>query len=432
MTKWEGKNVSVFGLGKSGFAIAERLLPLGVNVFITDAKEQTPETVQKLKELKISYELGEHTDKAIENKDLIVLSPGVNPDLQILQTARKNGVQIISEIELAYRFFSKPIIAITGTNGKTTTTTLIGELLRAGGKKVAVGGNIGVPLISMDDSDLDFIVAEISSFQLQTIVSFRPWISLLLNITEDHIERHKSLENYAIAKSRIFLNQKKSDFLIYNGEDPNVLVIVKRSEATLIPFTKKGADDILGVTSSKLPIKGEHNVENAMAATLVAKIVGIDKKIIRDTLISFKGVEHRIEFVCEKNGIEFYNDSKATNPDSTIVALKALNRGNKSIILILGGRDKGTSLDMMNEEIKKRVKKVVLIGEAAKRFEESFTQSGFFDFVHAKDFESAIKTSYSLAEKGDRVLLSPACASFDMFANFEERGRVFKSIAREL
>ncbi len=432
MTKWEEKKVSVFGLGKSGFAIIKKLKALGAEVFLTDSGKPDVESENALKELKVKYEFEKHSEESISNKDLIVLSPGVNPSLPILKKAKELNIPVISEIELAYRFLSKPIIAVTGTNGKTTTTTLIGEFLKAAGKKVAVAGNIGIPLVSIDDTDLDFIVAEISSYQLETIVTFRPWISLILNLTEDHLQRHKTMDNYGIVKSKIFENQKKTDFLIYNAEDPIVSKLVLKSEARLVPFYKHEAEKVLHIDSIDMKIKGEHNIENALAASLAAKIAGVKPETISDVLKNFPGVEHRIEFVRELNGIKFYNDSKGTNPDSTIVALKALGNKDKNIVLILGGRDKGTSLDKMVEKINETTKKVVLIGEATERFKEALETSGFKQTVIAKDFKSAVKDAYSSSKSGEIVLLSPACASFDMFKNFEDRGEIFKELVGQL
>ena len=340
MTKWESKNVTIFGLGRSGAAAARRLVPLGAKITITESLPEDKldqELIREMKHLGIKLEMGGHTEAAIEKTDLVVMSPGVHLDLPVILEAGKKGIPVISEIELAFRFLCKPIIAVTGTNGKTTVCTLIGEFLKAAGKSAAVAGNIGRPLVSVDDTDLDFVVAEISSYQLETIVTFRPWISLLLNLTEDHLERHKSMNAYAAAKARVFMNQKRNDYLIYNADDKLVNALASNSEAVNIPFSKKTAF----LDPAGMLIPGEHNLENSLAAAHAARLCGVPLETVRQVLATFPGVEHRIEFVTEKNGVKFYNDSKGTNPDSTVVALKSLSTGKRNIILIAGGRDKG-------------------------------------------------------------------------------------------
>ena len=431
MTKWEDKKVTIFGLGKSGIAAAKRLIPLKAQVTITESLGEDKldkNLLSEMKDIGAKLELGGHTNASIEEAELIVLSPGVHLDLPVLLEAKKRNIQVISEIELAYRFLCKPIIAATGTNGKTTTCTLIYEFLCAAGRPVAIAGNIGTPLISIDDKGLDFIVLEISSYQLETILTFRPWISLILNLTEDHIERHKTIEEYAAAKARIFMNQRKTDYLIYNAEDKIVSSLVTQSEARLVPFSKKRSF----LDQKDMIIPGEHNLENALAAALAAMICGVPEGTIKKVIASFSGVEHRIEFVAEKRNIKFYNDSKGTNPDSTIVALKALSNGSNNIILIAGGRDKGGDLTDLVHMISDNVKNVVLVGEAAERFSRSLKSNNYDNLIFARDFSEAVLTSYSLASPGDSVLLSPACASFDMFSNFEERGKIFKELVLKL
>ncbi len=435
MTNWQGKNVTVFGLGMSGLAIAKKLSSLGSHVFVTDsnAEDKLDQTILKeLKLMNVDVELGGHSAKSIEKAELIVLSPGVPSTIKILNDARQKNIPVISEIELAYRFFTKPIIAITGTNGKTTTTALIGELFKAAGRRVAVAGNIGVPLISIDDSELDFIVAEISSYQLETVVSFRPWISILLNLTEDHLTRHGNMEEYGRIKSKIFSNQRKTDYLVYNADDPLVTDIAIKSEARLVPFSKRHAQEFFVMPISEIKIKGEHNLENAMAAVAAAKIAGVINDVISLVLRTFPGVEHRIEFVRDVDGVQYYNDSKATNADSTIVALKALGSMSKNIILILGGRDKGGDLTAMAQKINETVKKVILIGEATERFEQALLKSGFKNIEKATTLNQAVIRSQNSSSAHDIVLLSPACASFDMFKNFEDRGEQFKTLVKQL
>jgi UDP-N-acetylmuramoylalanine--D-glutamate ligase len=318
-------------------------------------------------------------------------------------------------------------------------------MLKDHGCRVAVAGNIGHPLISVNDSKLDLVVAEISSYQLETTKNFKPWISIILNITEDHLTRHKTMEGYAKAKSKIFGKQDKDDFLIYNIDDKKVAAMVRAAKCKKTAFSqdKKIKDGIFvdkgtifyGARPvcriSEIKIKGRHNVENCLAAVAAAMLCKVPASSIRKTLMDFKGVEHRIEFVKRSAGVSFYNDSKGTNPDSTIVAIKALYPAHK-IVLIMGGRDKMTDLKPLCREIKSHVKDVVLIGEAKDRFRRSLKKSGYKNIFEAKTFSEAVKRSNELAASGDAVLLSPACASFDMFRNFEERGKVFKKIVAKL
>ena len=432
MNGFKNKNITVFGLGKSGIAAAKKLALLGAKVTVTEVKPVSgidPSALKEIQELKVDLEIGGHSSKSIRSADLIIVSPGVHLDIPVLEEAKAKGIPVISEIELAYQILTKPIIAVTGTNGKTTTTALVGEMIKAAGKKVAVAGNIGYPLTSVDDHQLDFIVAEVSSYQLETIQNFRPWVSLILNIQEDHLERHHSISEYIAQKARIFKNQTGDDYVIYNQDDPFVVEMVKGVKAKLIGFSKNHPETIT-LAPSEIKIPGEHNLENALAAAQVAYVCGIDKKTVEDVLRTFPGVEHRIEFVARIDGIEFYNDSKATNPDSTRVALETF-RG-RGMVLILGGRDKGVSLDSLGRKVKGLVKNVVLMGEAAARFEKAFREIGFDAIYHAQSLADAVKKSFSLAKEDEIVLLSPACASFDRFANFEERGRVFKQEVQKL
>ena len=408
-----GKNITVFGLGKSGLAAARKLTSLGAIVRTTDSK------------------IKEHALDDIDGVDLIVVSPGVHLDIPVLVEAKKRGIRIISEIELAYQFLKKPIIAVTGSNGKTTTATLIGEMLKAGGKKVTVAGNIGNPLVEVDDSNLDYIVAEISSYQLEAIDKFKPRLSVILNIQPDHLERHHSMEEYIKQKAKIFMNQTGDDYVIYNQDDPEVSRMVQGATCQVLGFSKDKAAEIITIKPEEIKIPGRHNLENSLAAASAAYLCGVSKAAVAQVLRSFPGVEHRIEFVLSINGIDFYNDSKGTNPDSTMVAIDTFP--GRGIILILGGRDKGTDLSLLMEKIKKNVKDVVLIGEAADRFDKALLAAGYQN-IHPAGFsmEDAVKKAFSLASKGDIVLLSPACASFDMFSNFEERGRSFKDLVTTL
>jgi len=414
------KNITILGYGKTGQAVAAKLKTLGYNIFISESNPGQAE---------FKSEFGGHTLAAIEKADLIVVSPGIHLDIPVLEEAKKRKIPIVSEIELAFSFIKKPIIAVTGTNGKTTTTTLIGEMLKAAGKQTSLAGNIGFPLIAVDDSRLDYIVCEVSSYQLEAADKFKPFIGVILNIQPDHIERHGSMEEYINQKKKIFASQVKSDFLVYNQDDPQVVQMIYGAKAAKVGFSLDNLT-ILGINPEEMLIPGKHNLSNALAAANAARLCGVNEKTIGAVLKTFPGVEHRIELVREIKGIKFYNDSKATNPDSTMVALESFP--GQPIILILGGRDKGTSLDQLCETIHKHVKQVVLVGEASQRFKAALEKSRFNKHLAASSFKQAIDLAYRSASAGDIILLSPACASFDMFANFEERGRVFKDYVQEI
>ncbi len=450
------KKITVFGLGLSGLAVVKKLVALGSQVFVTESiceNKLTREALKTLKELGVKYECGGHTRKAIKQAELIVVSPGVHLDLEILEEADASGVPIVSEIELASWLITKPIIAVTGTNGKTTTTTLIGEFLRAGGYKVAIAGNIGFPLISVDDRDLDYVVVEVSSYQLETCQTFHPWISLILNLTEDHLQRHKTMTNYAAIKGRISQRQTKKDYLVFNLDSAPVRNIARTAPAFPIPFSRKKklplgyylkgnwlvstekhkTQRIIKAKSIKIP--GNHNLENVLAAVAAARLCSVDLKAIRKTLENFNGVEHRIELSGVIRGVSYYNDSKGTNPDSTIVALDSFQnkaKAKKRVILLAGGRDKMGSLDDLCRKIKNTAKKVVLFGEARERFGEALTGKKYANLSSVSNLDEAVREAYQIAQPGDVVLLSPACASFDQYANYEERGRHFKQLVKTL
>jgi UDP-N-acetylmuramoylalanine--D-glutamate ligase len=369
-------------------------------------------------------------------------------DLKIepIQAASNKGIQILSEIELAYQFIDIPIIAVTGTNGKTTTTLLIGEMLKEDGKKVGVGGNVGDPLILFAEGGdrWEVLVVEISSFQLEAIEKFRPRISVLLNITEDHLDRYTGYEEYIEAKARIFANQNSGDVAVLNGDDPIVLGFREKVEAKKILFSlrerlSEGAyaneDHIvlnLGAKEEKYSLartllKGIHNVENMMAALTVARVYGCSKKAIEAVLNRFEGLEHRLEFVRQIKGVRFYNDSKGTNVGSVVKSLQSFS---EPVILIAGGKDKNGDLRPLRELIQSRVKQLILIGEAKERMNRELG-----DLTHTamtKTLEEAVLLAYQTAKKGEVVLLSPACSSFDMFKDYKERGKVFKDAVRRL
>lgn len=446
---FNGKKICIMGLARSGIAAAERLAACGAAIRISEYRNAVDVPHAAHQQTNIPVEYGGHTVEFCCDSDMIVVSPGVHLDIPVIVEARKREIPVISEVELASMFFTKPIIAITGTNGKTTTTTLIGEVLKRSGYRVAVGGNIGHPLISIDDSNLDYIVAEISSYQLEAIDTFRPHIALILNLTEDHLERYHTMEAYGAAKKRLLMNQRSDDFVVYNDDDPLVKDMVKDAAAKKVPFSRRRPvengtfindgylvrlkENIIETVIKKeeIKIKGDHNVENCLAASAATLLCGVPAKEIAAALRDFNGVEHRIEYVRTVRGVDFLNDSKATNPDSTIVALNAV-ASDRNVVLILGGRDKGGDLRSMCGVIAVKARSAVLIGEAADRFEASLRESGFNDIERAGSMDEAVNKCFSKASEGDKVLLSPACASFDMFSDYEHRGRVFKEIVRNL
>jgi UDP-N-acetylmuramoylalanine--D-glutamate ligase len=447
------KRVLVVGLGKSGVASALFLRAHGARVTVSDTKsgDDLRDEIPALLDHGIAVETGGHGERTFREQDLIVVSPGVPVDAPLLQQARSLGGVVIGEIELAARFLAGPIVAITGSNGKTTTTTLTGEILAAGGLATLVGGNIGTPAISLAErAKADTItVLEVSSFQLETIQSFRPKVAVVLNITPDHLDRHKTFETYTDAKARIFENQQGDDFAVLNEDDATCVKLAARTRAQVFWFSrqkevKQGAwvreGKILfrdGATQreimqvSEIPLKGAHNLENVLAAICAGALMRCTPEKIRQAVIDFKAVEHRLEFVATIRGVDYYNDSKATNVDATIKAIESFPA---NIHLILGGKDKGSDYSVLNDLLRQRVKRVYTIGAAAGKIESQIisARDGGPEVVHAETLENALKKANGVAEGGDVVLLAPACASFDQFKNYEERGQVFKEIVRGL
>lgn len=435
-------------MARTGVATAKFLEARGSIVTTTEAKseEEMGEVVQELKGLGLLTEWGGHRTETFIKQDLIVVSPGVDLKIEPIQRAMEKGIPVLSEIELAYQFIGIPIIAITGTNGKTTTTLLIGEMLKEDGKKVAVGGNVGDPLILFTDGrdGWEVVVAEISSFQLEAIEAFRPWLSVLLNITEDHLDRYPRYEDYIEAKAKIFLNQNASDFALLNQDDPEVMRLAERVKAKKFFFSLKSKPQEGAFSNGKsiylklneieeeysltsVPLKGIHNVENMMAAVVAARLYGCSKKAIETVLHQFKGLEHRLEFVREIGGILFYNDSKGTNVGSVVKSLQSFSN---PIHLIAGGKDKKTDLTPLRKLIHERVKELILIGEAKERMSRELGNLTLT--VMVETLEEAVQIAYQHAKAGDIILLSPACSSFDMFKDYKERGRVFKEIVSRL
>lgn len=439
------KNILIVGLAKTGISTIKYLSKLGANIIVNDIKkeEDLKEILCELKSINnIKYILGYHPEN-IDNIDLVVVSPGVPLDLDFILKIKNKKIDLIGEVELSYRINNNPyIIGITGTNGKTTTTSLTYEIFKKGMKDAYKVGNIGNPIIdTVETVNKDSVlIAELSSFQLESINSFRPNISVILNITEDHLNRHKTMENYINAKFNIFKNQTKDDFVILNYDDFSIRELESKINSNIIYFSTKEKLDrgiyleedniiinldkkINLINKNKLTLKGEHNIQNAMASILISYIYGIDISDIKYVLENFSGVEHRQELVADIKGIKFINDSKATNPDSTI---KALNSYNEKIILILGGMDKGTNFDEVLEVAKKNVKGLILLGETKDKINSIAIKKGFTNIKIVNNMNEAVLNSYKMAEKGDIVLLSPACASWDMYKSFEVRGKDFK------
>ena len=459
------KKVVVIGMGISGLASARALVERGAKVVVMDTQsaKELKEPLSQLLRLKVKTVVGGYDQKLLKEANLVVISPGVPTDLSALRVARLRSIPIISEVELAYQINPNPfIIAVTGTNGKTTTVTLIGEILKRDklsacgqaqtGRKVKVAGNIGLPLVEeiKGAKSLDFVVTEVSSFQLETIDKFRPKISLILNVTPDHLKRHKSFKSYLEAKKRIFLNQKKGDYLILNLDDPATFNLASQTKAKVIFFSQReelreGAyirrepEERIVINLKRrrfevckveeVRIKGRHNLENVLASSIISFICGVNLNNLRSVLKEFPGLEHRQERVAKVEGREFINDSKGTNPAATIQALEAFT---PPIILIAGGEDKGLKFDGLAKVILKKVKALIVLGEAAGRMKEEFSEYGFSQIKRVSSLKEAVNLSFQLASSGEVVLFSPACSSFDMFSSFEERGRVFKEEVERL
>jgi UDP-N-acetylmuramoylalanine--D-glutamate ligase len=442
------KRVLVVGLGKSGVASALFLKAHGARVTVSDTKsgDELRNEIPVLLDHGITVETGGHGERTFRGQDLIVVSPGVPVDAPPLVQARSMGEAVIGEIELAAQFLPGPIVAITGSNGKTTTTSLTGEILTASGLPTLVGGNIGTPAISLAERAKaeTAIVLEVSSFQLETIETFRPKIAVVLNVTPDHLDRHRTLEAYVDAKARIFENQGGEDFAVLNADDTTCVTMAVRTRARVFWFSRQkevtqgawvrhgnilfrdGTQQREIMQVSEIPLKGAHNLENVLAAVCAGALMGCAPEKIRQAVREFKAVEHRLEYVATIRGVDYYNDSKATNVDATIKALESFPA---NIHLIVGGKDKGSDYTVLNDLLRQRVKRVYTIGAAAGKIE---SQIKGVEVVHAETLENAVRKANAVALPGDVVLLAPACASFDQFKNYEQRGQVFKEIVRGL
>ena len=445
-----GQRVLVLGAGVSGIAAAKVSASLGATVVLSDSKPagNLKHFSEDFAGLSIETVLGRQDEKLLEEVDLVILSPGVSIYAPLVETAMQKKIPVWSEIELAFHLCQAPLIAVTGTNGKTTTTTLIGEMIKLAGRNVIVGGNIGAALseeIRHLASD-GIAVAEISSFQLEAVHTFRPHIALVLNLTPDHIDRHKTFEAYQAAKEKLFAMQDANDFVVLNYDDPLVREMTERAPSTPFFFSRRemlpegacvedgkivirwGGQKETVCAISDMKLFGGHNVENALAACAAAYLAGVGIGTMSEVLRTFAGVEHRIEPVAEINGVTYYNDSKATNPESSNKALEAFSG---RIILIAGGRDKNTDLSTFMALVKAKVDRLILIGEAADRFEKAARAAGYNSIERAAGFAEAVDLAYQIAVTPQVVLLSPACASYDMFDNYEQRGRVFKGLVRQ-
>ncbi len=435
----KNKIIGIIGYSRTGKAVAEFVQKRGGKVKVSelsDSRELEKELIEKGYE----YEIGKNSFEFLKDCDLIVISPGVPSKSSFVLELEEKGKDIISEIEFASYFIKSKIIGITGSNGKSTVTSMIYHILKESGVDATIGGNIGIPLIKFTEENSEYFVVELSSFQLEKIKKFRPFISVLLNITPDHLDRYSNFEDYAIAKFNIFKNQQDTDFAVLNIEDEyikNNLNTIKASKVlysirkeNVNMYTKNNKiiyEDEEILEFSDIPLLGIHNIENTMAVVGVMKIVGLKNSEIKKGIKTFKGLEHRTELCGEVGGVKFINDSKATNIDATY---KALISFDSPIILILGGKDKGGDFTVLNDLIKSKVKKLILIGAAREKIKKQLDRD--IEFIEVNTMEEAVRTSYSLAEKGDLVLLSPACASFDMYKNFEERGRDFKNLVKML
>jgi UDP-N-acetylmuramoylalanine--D-glutamate ligase len=444
----KAKRVLVVGLGKSGIASALFLADQGARVAVSDSKTQAElrQEIPVLLDHGIEVETGQHGERTFHDQDLIVISPGVPFDVPPLVQARKAGIPVIGEVELAGRYLKGKIVAITGSNGKTTTTSLTGQIISASGRPTLVGGNIGTPAITFVSKATDdtWVVLEVSSFQLETVETFHPKIAMVLNVTPDHLDRHHTFENYAAAKIRIFENQTTADFAVLNADDSTCVAMAAKTKAAVHWFSRlrgveRGAfvrgNEIIWrdadqeqtiMPIAEIALKGAHNIENVLAGVCAGMLAKVAPADIRRAVVNFKAVEHRLEYVATISAVEYYNDSKATNVDATIKALESFAGG---IHLILGGKDKGSDYSVLNDLLESRVKQVYTIGAAAKKIESQIRGT---EVVSTGTIDNAVRRASESATPGDIVLLAPACASFDQFVSYEHRGRVFKDLVNQL
>lgn len=450
---YANKKVLVVGMARSGVAAARLLAKHGALVTINDnkSKEELGEALASLAGLPIEEKLGMPAGEAMGGMDAMVISPGIPDTAPFVKQAKEQGIYVTGELELAYQLAPGEMVAVTGTNGKTTTVSLLGEIFKNAGRVTHVVGNIGYPYSQavLDAKKDDMFVCEVSSFQMETAETFHPRVAALLNITEDHLNRHGTMEEYIRMKMRMFQNQTERDVAVFNGDDPMLLTLIPLVKSQVMLFSRKrevesgafvrdgqivlrwqGAEKPV-CAASEVRIPGPHNLENALAATCVAAAMGVPAPVIRHSLRTFKGVEHRIEFVRELHGVRYINDSKGTNVDSTIKAVQTMER---PTAIILGGYDKHCDFTPLVKEMKAspHIRGAVLIGVTADQIEKTLEDNGFTTILRADSMEDAINKCRTLADEGWNVLLSPACASFDMFSDYEARGRIFKDIVNKL
>jgi UDP-N-acetylmuramoylalanine--D-glutamate ligase len=448
--EFRNKKVLVVGLGITGLYAARWLAKQGAAVTVSEAKPETElssATCKEVRKLGIALETGRHQETTFLKSEMIVLSPGVPHDMEPLRSAKKTGIPVTGELELSSRLIDTPMIAVTGTNGKSTVTALLGSLLKNANLKAFVGGNIGTPLIAYVEGEekADYVVVEVSSFQLDTIETFCPLISLLLNISPDHLDRYASYEDYAQSKLRIFMNQREGQHVILNDDDETLASVNPPSGVSVFRFGVKrkegrhayvqdkeiraslsgGEHNSFSFKSFRLP--GKHNMENLLAVVLAGLILGIEPSVIQQTIGNFKGLPNRLEHVAEFEGVEFYNDSKATNVDAAVRAITSFDR---PLILIAGGRHKGSDYARLVKAARGGVRKAIFLGESRELLASSF--EGVVPFLMAEDMDEAVSIAFSQADRGDAVLLAPACSSFDMFSDYAHRGMVFRSAVERL
>jgi UDP-N-acetylmuramoylalanine--D-glutamate ligase len=440
-----GKNFLVLGLARTGKACARFLASRGASVAVSDLRPRAElnEELEDLKHLPLRYFLGGEDRHALAGIECVIPSPGVAAENPLLREAAARGIAVLSEIEIAYRFLAAPLVAITGTNGKSTTTTLVGEMLKAGGKRVFVGGNIGAPLIGFVSGPWEWGVVEISSFQLEWVEQFRPRIAVLLNLTEDHLDRYPDFVAYCRTKERIFAAQREDDIAVLNRDDPRVWALREHLRARVVSFgfdpVKEGVyafgDAMMWRDGSseekfslaRVKIHGVHNMENMMAAIATAKTVGISQAAIQRALEEFPGLDHRLEFVRERNGVRFYNDSKGTNVGAVVKSLASFSA---PVLLLAGGVDKGGSYEALRGPVKQKVRRLILFGAARQIIGNAL--GDLTETVVVDDLAAAVRDAAEHSAPGDVVLFSPACSSFDMFRNYAERGKAFKALVQAL
>lgn len=445
------KKVLVVGIARSGIAVAKFLVGKGSVVVLTDKKSlaELTNTLQNIPVGSVEIIAGQYPEITPGSYDFLVVSPGVPLTIPPIQRAFELGLPVVSELELAYWYARSPIIAITGTNGKTTTTTLLGEIFKRARVHTCVGGNIGLPLVLEVEKygPEDVIVAEVSSFQLECIEKFKPKVSVVLNFSPDHLDRHGNMDNYITAKARIYENQEPGDYTILNYDDSRVAALGTKTPGKVIFFSRQhkleegifvdngniilklGATAVKVCRTKDVFIKGPHNLENALAAVAAASVLGVSAEVIGRTLRDFRGVAHRLELVAEIEGVKYVNDSKGTNPDASIKALEAYD---EPIVLLAGGRNKGSDFTKFAQKVKEKVSTLVILGECKAEIKDAVSKTGFTAIYDAKDFDEAVRIAARMSETGQIVLLSPACASWDMFKDFEERGERFKEVVSSL